>query len=168
MEQVKSLPLGRQLILGAGVLLFIDMFFAWQKVSIGPFTASRNGWHGFWGVLLGLMTIAIVAWVAARAFGVALPANIPDGLATLSLGALILLFALIKNLADDYSAWPSYVGIVLAALIAVGAWLTFQLSGESLPNVGSMGSSSTPSSTTTPPAPPSEPEVNDPPARDPA
>ena len=74
-------------------------------------------------------------------------------------GASILLFALIKNLADDYSAWPSYIGIVLAALVAAGAWLTFQLSGESLPNVGSMGSSST-SSTTTPPAPPGEPEVS--------
>ena len=30
---------------------------------------GQSGWHGFWGVLLGLMTIAILAWVAARAFG---------------------------------------------------------------------------------------------------
>ena len=51
MEQLKGLPLGRQLILGAGVLLLIDTFLHWQSVDIGPFTASRNGWHGFWGVL---------------------------------------------------------------------------------------------------------------------
>jgi hypothetical protein len=164
MEQVKGLPLGRQLILGAGVLLLIDTFLPWQKISVGPFSKSWTAWHGFWGVLLGLMTIALVAWVAARAFGVALPANVPDGLTTLALGALILLFAVIKNLADDYSAWGSYLGIVLAAAVAVGAWLTFQLSGESLPNVGSMGSSST-SSSTTPPA--QEPEAHEPPATDP-
>lgn len=164
MEQVKGLPLGRQLILGAGVLLLIDTFLPWQKVSVGPFSQSWTAWHGFWGVFLGLMTIALVVWVAARAFGVALPANIPDGLATLVLGALILLFAVIKNLADDFSAWGSYLGIVLAAGVAAGAWLTFQASGEALPNVAGMssGSGSTSTPTAVPPQP--EPEVNDAPA----
>jgi hypothetical protein len=131
MDQLKGLPLGRKLILGAGVLLFIDTFFGWQSVSI----FSQNAWHGFWGVLLGLMTIVLVLWVGARAFGVALPANVPDGLVTLALGGLIVLFALIKTLSDSYSAWPSYVGIVLGAGVAYGAWLTFQASGESLPRV---------------------------------
>jgi hypothetical protein len=138
MEQIRSLSLGRKLILGAGALLFLDTFFAWQKVSVKVggvevVSATASAWHGFWGVLLGLMTIAIVVWVAARALGVALPANVPDGLATLALGGLILLFAVLKNLIDDYSAWASYVGIVLAAIVAAGAWLSFQESGESLP-----------------------------------
>jgi hypothetical protein len=130
MEQLKGLSLGRKLILGAGALLFIDTFLPWQ--SLGPF--SVNAWHGFWGVLLCLMTLALVLWVGARAFGLALPANVPDGLVTLALGALILLFALLKNLIDDFSAWGSYVGIVLAAGVAIGAWLAFQESGESLPS----------------------------------
>jgi hypothetical protein len=168
MEQVKGLPLGRQLILGAGVLLLIDTFLPWQKVSFSAFGVSAShswtAWHGFWGVLMSLMVIVLVAWVAARAFGVELPANIPDGLTTLALAALILLFAVIKNLADDYSAWGSYLGIVLAAAVAVGAWLTFQLSGEALPNVGGMGSSSA-SGSATPTA--QEPEAHEPPATDP-
>jgi hypothetical protein len=139
MEQLKGLSLGRKLILGAGVLLFLDTFFAWQKVSVKVsdvtvVSASANAWHGFWGVLLCLLTIALVLWVAARSFGVALPANLPDGLITLGLGALIVLFALLKNLTDDYSAWASYVGIVLAVGVAFGSWLTFQESGESLPS----------------------------------
>ena len=79
------------------------------------------------------MTIALLAWVGARAFGVALPANVPDGLLTLGLGALIVLFALIKALSDSYTAWPAYVGIVLGALVAVGGWLNFVDSGEELP-----------------------------------
>lgn len=140
MEQLKGLSLGRKLILGAGVLLFVDTFFAWQKVSVHvagvtDISATANAWHGFWGVLLGLLTISIVLWVAARAFGVALPADIPDGLATLSLGALIVLFAVLKTVTESSSAWASYVGIVLGALVAAGAWLAFQESGESLPRV---------------------------------
>ncbi len=153
MEQLKGLPLGRQLILGAGVLLLIDTFLHWQSVDIGPFTASRNGWHGFWGVLLGLLTLALVAWVAARAFGVELPMELPEGLTSLVLGVLILAFALIKNLADDYSTIWSYIGIVLAAIVAWGTWLVYQSSGDSMPSMGSSsaGSATPPPSTPTPP-----------------
>ena len=140
MEQLKGLSLGRKLILGAGVLLFIDTFFAWQKASVSVsgvtiVSATQNAWHGFWGVMLGLLTIALLLWVGARAFGVALPANIPDGLATLALGGLIVLFALLKTVTESYSHWPSYVGIVLGAGVAAGAWLAFQESGESLPRM---------------------------------
>ena len=120
-------------MLGAGLLLLIDTFFNWQSVSIGPVSVGQSAWHGFWGVLIGLMTVALLAWVGARAFGVALPANVPDGLLTLGLGVLIVLFAVIKALSDSYTAWPAYVGIVLGALVAVGAWLNFQDSGEALP-----------------------------------
>ena len=84
-------------------------------------------------MLLGLLTIALLLWVGARAFGVALPIKAPDGLVTLALGVVIVLFAVLKNLIDDFSAWASYVGMVLAAGVAVGAWLSFQESGESLP-----------------------------------
>lgn len=140
MEQWKGLSLGRKLILGAGVLLLIDTFFNWQSVSVGVsgvtvVSAGQSAWHGFLGVLLGLLTLALVLWVGARALGVALPANIPDGLATLAVGGVIVLFALLKTLTESYSAWPSYVGIVLAAGVAGGAWLAFQESGESLPRV---------------------------------
>jgi hypothetical protein len=155
MEQLKGLPLGRQLILGAGVLLFIDMFLHWQSYDVGPFSVSRNGWHGFWGVILGLLTIVLVAWVALRAFGVDIPVNLPDGLTSLVLGALILLFAVIKNLSDDYSALWSYVGIVLAAIVAYGGWLVFQASGEALPNMGTSGGGASSS----PPPPESAPDA---------
>jgi peptidoglycan/LPS O-acetylase OafA/YrhL len=130
----------------------------WQSVDIGPFTASRNGWHGFWGVLLGLLTIALVAWVAARAYDVELPMEIPEGLTSLVLGVLILAFALIKNLTDDYSTLWSYIGIVLAAIVAYGAWLVYQSSEESMPGMGSSSSASSPSPSPAP-SPPSSPEA---------
>ncbi|MGZ4289455.1 MAG: hypothetical protein ACXVQQ_01205 [Gaiellaceae bacterium] len=140
MEQLKGLPLGRQLILGAGVLLFIDTLLDWQKVSVSvggitAVSAGQTAWHGFWGVLLGLMTIAIVLWTAARAFGVTLPGNVPDGLLTLALGVLIPVFALLKAITDDFVHWPAWLGVILGAVIAYGAWLVFSASGEKLPSM---------------------------------
>jgi hypothetical protein len=153
MEQLSALSTGRKLILGAGLLLLIDTFFHWQSVSIqGLGSYGVSGWHGFWGVLIGLMTIAILALVVGRVLGVAVPDNVPDGLVTLVLGVLIVLFALIKALSDSFTAWPAYVGIVLGAGVAAGAWLNFQDSGEALPNFAT-------STTTAAPAAPSAPVV---------
>ena len=132
------------------MLLFIDTFLPWQKVSFGIagalISATASAWHGFWGVLLGLLVIVLLAWAVARVLGVALPANVPQGLATLALGGLVLLFALLKTLTESYRGWASWVGIVLAAVVAVGAWFAFQDSGESLPKMATGGTSpSTPS-----------------------
>ena len=161
MERIAALSLGRKLVLGAGVLLFIDMFLHWQSVDLGGFgTATASGWHGFWGVVLGLMTLAIVGWVAARAFGADLPENVPDGTVTLVLGVLIFLFALLKNLTDDYSAWASYVGIVLGAVVAYGGWLVFKDSGETLPSMSPAtagGNGTSPPPPSAPPPPPDDP-----------
>jgi hypothetical protein len=154
MDQLQALSLARKLILGGGVLLLIDTFFAWQSVSYqGVELGSANAWHGFWGVMLGLMTIVLVAWVVARTFGVELPEGVPEGLISLVLGGLILLFALLKNLIDDYSAWASYVGIVLAAIVAYGAWRNFEESGESLPSMPKAATAAS-SGSAAPPAPP--------------
>jgi hypothetical protein len=61
----------------------------------------------------------------------------------------------IKALSDSYTAWPAYVGIALGAVVAVGAWLNFQDSGEALPNFSAMASSATAGS-----AAPSEPPAD--------
>jgi hypothetical protein len=135
MDKFAALSKGQKLLLGGGVLLFIDTFLPWQSVSIGPVSATADAWHGFWGVILSLMVVVLLAWSAARLFGVALPTNIPEGLSTLALGGLILLFAVIKTLNDSFRGWASWVGIILAAVVAFGAWLTFQDSGEALPRV---------------------------------
>lgn len=157
MDALNKLSLGRKLVLGGGLLLFIDTFLTWQKVSVSfgaaSVSATANAWHGFWGVFLGLMTIVILVWAGAKAFGVALPAVVPDGLATLALGALIALFAVLKTVTENYSAWGSYLGIVLGVAVAAGAWLVFQESGETLPSI--------PKAATQPPAkdeqPPTDP-----------
>jgi uncharacterized membrane protein len=156
MEQLKGLPLGRQIVLGAGVLLLIDSFLDWQQVSFLGHSAGQTAWHGFLGVVMCLALVVLLAWTAAKAFGVELPVNVPDGLTSLGLSALILLFALLKAITDDYVHWPAWAGVVLAAGIAYGAWLVFQASGESLPSMTTTGGGG--GQAPPPEAPPSEPQ----------
>jgi hypothetical protein len=127
MPDLRSLSTGMQLAGASAVLLLIDTFLNWQSVDLGVVSAGRSAWHGFWGVLLGLLTIAFIAWLAARLFAVKLPElPVPERTITLAVGALILLFAVIKVLTDDFRAWPAWVGLVLAAGCAGGAWLLSQ------------------------------------------
>jgi hypothetical protein len=168
MPDLRSLSTGMQVALGASVLLLIDTFLSWQSVDVGPFEVSQNGWHGFWGVVLGLLTIAMIAWLAARLFGVKLPElPVPERTITLALAALILLFALIKNLADDYSTIWAYIGVVLAAGVAAGAWLLTQ---EPEPLAASPSTYETPPPAPPPPAaePPAPPPASAPPTTPPA
>ena len=159
MDKLMGLSRGQKLILGGGILLFIDSFLPWQKVSFGigsaSISATANAWHGFWGVVLCLLVIVLLAWAGARAFGVALPDVVPVGLGTLALGGLILLFALLKTLTESYRGWASWIGIILAAVVAVGSWFAFQDSGEALPKMPTAGASA-PSPPSPPPTEPTD------------
>jgi hypothetical protein len=187
MDRFNALGRGMQIMLVAGVLLLIDTFFAWQKVSVSVLgveatAAKANAWHGFWGVVMALLTIVLVAWLIARLAAVDIPLPVSSAMVSATIAVVIFLFALIKNLADDYSTFWSYLGVVLAALVAVGAWLQVQESGgiETLKTeaTGMRPQSSPPASTPveppaqapqpTSPTPPSAPSETAPPAMPPA
>ena len=149
---------GTKLLLGAGILLLIDTFLAWQKVSVSiagfSASASRSGWHGFWGIIMGLALILLLVWVVIQVLNVKLNFELPvtDAWITLGLAVIVFVFALLKNIIDDYSTWESYVGVVLAALVAIGAWLRAQeLGGVSMART----TTERPPDTT----PPSQPDV---------
>ncbi|HEX6762227.1 MAG TPA: hypothetical protein VF094_05465 [Gaiellaceae bacterium] len=166
MDRINELSLGKKLVLGAGVLLLIDTFLNWQEVTAFGFTGGQSAWHGFWGVLLGLMTVVLVVGMAVRAFAnVQVPEGIPEGLISLVLGALILLFAVIKVISDSFVHWPAYAGIILAGVVTYGAWLVFQDSGDAFPAMPARAGG--PSSTATPAPPPSTPPAAEPPAAPP-
>jgi hypothetical protein len=127
MERTASLSTGTKLILACGVLLFMDLFFTWQENDqrFGKkfvFTQSLDGWDA-WGLLLGLLTLAIVTLGVIRLTSLELSSEVPWNLVTLVLGALVSLVALMKNLTDNGSTIPSYVGVALAGAVAVGAYL---------------------------------------------
>ena len=170
MERFNALGRGMQLMLIGSVLLLISTFFHWQEIDIdlgplGSANAGQNAWHGFWGIAMGLLTIVLIAWIVARLAAVDIPVPVSAAMTGAVFAFLIFAFALIKNLVDDYSTFWSYVGVALAALIAVGAWMQIQESGgiESLKteatSLGSSGGTATATapSSAPPPPPPAEP-----------
>lgn len=134
MDRFNALGRGMQIMLVGAVLLFIDLFFRWQEIEfdLGPLgeqSAGVSAWDNFLGIVLGLLTIALIAWIVLQLAAVDIPLPISGAMVAAVLGGLILLVAIIKNLADDYSTIWSYVGVVLAAVIAFGAWQVIEAAG---------------------------------------
>ena len=156
MPNLADLSTATKLLLGAGVLMFIDLFLSWQKqcvdTPIGDVCASQSGWHG-WGTLVGVLVIALIAWEVAQLLGLLANVNIPVAATIVSaaLAAGILLFTILKFLVDNEArSWPSWLGLLLAIAIAVGGWLKWKETPEP-------ATAYTPSSPPPPPPPPGEP-----------
>ena len=145
----------------AAALLLIDTFLDWQKVSakiggVEVASASLNAWHGFWGVLMGLLTLALLAWLIASMAGVTMQLPVSDALLSAALGVAILICAVLKGLTDEFSTVWAWIGVALAGLIALGAYLRVQESGgmdKLRADASEMRSSR---QETPPPAPPEE------------
>ncbi len=125
----KHSPAVTLLVVGA-FLMFVDTLLAWQSIDFGRETYSRNAWHGFWGVVLGLLSVAFLANAAAQSNVVELKFPLPHRYLSVLLAPTILVFAVIKNIDDPHSAWASYVGIVLAILITLAAVNTWKAKSE--------------------------------------
>jgi hypothetical protein len=156
MDRLKALGRGTQLMFIASVLLLIISFFNWQEVDfdLGPLgegSAGVSAWDDLGGIVMGILTIVLIARIVARMAAVDVPIPVSFAMTSVVLAVLIFIIALLKNLTDDYSTWASYVGVVLAFLVAVGAWLEVQDAGgmESLRTEASSFGSSGGSETTT-------------------
>jgi len=127
MEGIKALSTGTKLVLAAGPLLFFSLFFTWQTPEIDYGRAGRaeallDGWD-FWGLLIGLVALTLVTLVViAQLTEVEMSPDVPWDLLTLGLGVLAFVLALVKNLTDADSAWASYVAVLVAAAVALGAY----------------------------------------------
>jgi len=142
-----------------GALLFIDLLFAWQSVDLGPLgDYSRKGWYGAAGVIVGLLTIVLLAWLIVRLASVNIPLPVSTAMTAAIIGTLILIFTVIKLLTilgDEATIW-AWVGLALAILIAVGSFKTVQEAGgvETLKSeASSLGSSGGATAAAAPAAP---------------
>ena len=153
MDRFNALGRGTQLMAVSALLLFICLFLPWQDFDIGGLAdefgvdATWSGWHGFAGVVLGLLTVILLAWVIVRLASVNIPVPVSTAMTAAVLGTLILIFAVIKLLTilgDEQTIW-AWIGLVLAILVAVGSFRTVQEAGgvETLKTeASSLGSSS--------------------------
>jgi len=115
-----------------GVLLFIDLFLPWQDFG-NEFSdaVGRKGWYGAAGVILGILTIILLAWLIVRLASVDIPLPVSTAMSAAVIGVLILIFAVIKLLSilgDETTIW-AWVGLVLAIVVAAGAFKTVQEAG---------------------------------------
>jgi hypothetical protein len=167
MERFNALGRGAQLMLIGGVLLFIDLFLPWQDFDVGGLAdelgvdATFSGWRGI-GFVLGLLTIVLLAWLIVRIASVNIPLPVSTAMTGALLGTLILIFAIIKLLTilgDEATIW-AWVGVALAVLIAVGAFMTVQEAGgvdtlrSEASSLGGSGATGAGTTATAPPPPP--------------
>ena len=182
MERFNALGRGAQLMLIGGVLLFIDLFLPWQDFDVGGLAdelgvdATFSGWRGI-GFIVGLLTIVLLAWLIVRLASVDIPLPVSTAMTGALLGTLILIFTVIKLLTilgDEATLW-AWVGVALAVLIAVGAFMTVQEAGgvdtlrTEATTFGGSGASSAPASEAYGTPPPAQPaETSAPPVEPPA
>jgi hypothetical protein len=175
MDRFNALGRGAQIMLVSAALLFIDLFLPWQDFDVGGIAddlgvdATFSGWRGFAGVMLGLLTLVTLAWLVVRLLSVNIPLPVSTAMTGALLGVLVAAFGIIKLLTilgDEQTIW-AWIGVILAILVAVGAYLQVQEAGgvdtlrSEIPSSMSSGSSAT---TSAPPPPPAAPVERTPPA----
>jgi hypothetical protein len=120
---------------GGSIVLIIDiLFLAWH--SVGPFDLSgTDAPGGIWGVLALIVTIAVVVDLVLARFSpttVVPTTQLGRDMTRAAAAGLVLLLVLIKLIdSTSFLAYGTWVGIILAVVIAAGAWLNAQ--GKSTP-----------------------------------
>ena len=179
MEQLRDLSTGAKIVLGAAVAFLIVSFFSWFDYD-GPLSdaaealgadTSWNLWHGI-GWIAGLLAIALVVWQALRVANIDLEIGVTASMVTAALALLLVIFTFIRFVdtpsALDRTFW-AWLGLALAVVVAVGAWLNMQAAGESLASVrdrfgGGSAAASAPAEAPAPPQPsaPTPPDAAEP------
>lgn len=139
---ISKLSNGTKVVLGSGILALVVSFLNWQSVEpINGLTFSRNEWHG-WGALAGIVLLVLLAWELAAVFGVRPSLPVSPTIVTVLLAGLLILFTLLKVLADnEFRTFWAWIGLLLAVAVGAGAWLGMQGAGESFADVKSSVSS---------------------------
>jgi hypothetical protein len=128
MAKFKALARGTQLVLVAGPLLFISLFFTWQNVAVnygraGIARTPLDGWDA-WGLLIALLTIATVTIILLDEFtDVEMSEDVPWATVTFVLGVAAFGAVVLKSLTDAGSTWESYGFVALAGTMAAGTYM---------------------------------------------
>jgi hypothetical protein len=130
-HRIRELSLGAKLVLAGSTFLFFSLFLTWQNLEIdygptGTGTQMLDGWDApglVIGILtLGLLTLAAVVYLS----DIDISADFPWELVTLVLASAILVVVAVKIVTDESSAWASYLGVVLAGVVVLGAFLDWR------------------------------------------
>jgi hypothetical protein len=130
MERIKALSRGTKLVLAAGPVLFLSLFFNWQtlRIDYGPAgiaSQPQDGWDA-WGLLIAVLVIATVTLVVlVRMTEVEMSEEVPWETVAFGLGVATFALAVLKNLTDANSTWASYGFVAFAAALAAGTYFNW-------------------------------------------
>jgi hypothetical protein len=116
---------GSRLAWVSGLVLALSAFTDWYAGTLpNGLTLAVTGWHsGALGKLVFFIGLATLILEASREAGILLPAAIPDRLLLIALGALAVIFVLIRliSVPDVYfSSTARGIGLYIALLAALG------------------------------------------------
>jgi hypothetical protein len=133
---ISKLTHGAKLVLGGTILFLIVSIFHWQAVDTVIGSYGVNMWHG-WGVLAGLLAIAIIVWEGLRLANMKIEIGLTPAMVTAALAILLLVFTVLKFLvSNEFRTFWAWLGLLLAILVCVGAWLNMKALGESITEMG--------------------------------
>jgi hypothetical protein len=111
----------------SALVLCVSAFTGWYAGSGVGVKLAVIGWHtGVLGKLVFFVGLALLALVALREAGFELPPAIPESLVVLALGALALIFVLIRLISIPDSVLPADgrgIGIYISLAAALGVVL---------------------------------------------
>ena len=148
MDKFKDLTTGAKLVLGATVLFLIVSFFNWFELdeAVGV-DVGVSMWNGV-GWIAGLLAIALIVWQALRLANLELEVGVTPAMITAALAVLMLIFTFIRWIDKpggdlvDRTFW-AWLGLALAIIVVVGAWMNMRAAGEGLADVRDRFSSMT-------------------------
>jgi hypothetical protein len=118
---------GERIVWVSGLVLALSSFMDWYAGSGVGVKLAVIGWHtGVLGKLVFFVGLAILALVVFREAGFELPPNFPESLLVLALGALGLIFVLIRLISIPDAVLPADgrgIGIYISLLAALGVVL---------------------------------------------
>jgi hypothetical protein len=134
MANFKALSRGSQLVLVAGPLLLLSLFFTWQNVEVdygraGVAAMPLDGWDA-WGPFWPRLSWQRGTAALKNSHG-GLSDDFPWPKITLGLGIGVLAVAVVKSLTDADSSWLSYGFVGLAVAVSVGTYLDWAATRKS-------------------------------------
>ena len=122
---------GERITWVSGLVLALSSFMGWYAGSGVGVKLAVIGWHsGVLGKLVFFLGLAVLALVTLRESGYELPPTVPDSLLVIGIGALALIFVLIRliSIPDEFIGWRSrgigiFISLAASLLVIAGGLL---------------------------------------------
>jgi len=150
---LSKLKLGQKIVLGAGILLIINLFLPWYRVSAFGFSASAtafdSGFLAWFGSFCGIAAAVIIALKVFANMKINAGPLQAEHIA-LILGALAVLFIFLRLVTETSSMFIGlWIGLIAAIALVYGCFLCMKQEGYAIADFKSLGGGSNP-----PPPPP--------------